>query len=436
MASMASLFRRAAPAAEAETPDKHIGRLNRAIGNARRLLAFSVESEKKLEPKIIDGIVISIAKLGVLKDGAQLPPPEAEKEFWQAYEELTAVARPVSAHSIGASGKLIGNTFGPTAYYSLLAMIVFLGVVSLQGYWFIGNDLRREQRTIEKEIDQRELRYRELSAQLRSLEDEASTLEFADLRRVRNNDPRRLEVDKRLTEIRVQLAPKYRETDRFAGELDALRRKREPLVDLLHGWYTLFQSSGQNAITKERIEAKRKELTAQSEALRRLEQARLISVAADGMEARRVRQEIDDTRSKISRDRAQLARDWDFYVVDLTHRVDLSLDVVERFATPVLLGMLGALIYILRSLITQIREYSYTADFFSLTFVRICLGMMAGLFGTLFVPAAPADAAAATGLGFKDIPPLALPLLFGYAVEVLFTFMDRFVRAFTESKAP
>jgi hypothetical protein len=77
-------------------------------------------------------------------------------------------------------------------------------------------------------------------------------------------------------------------------------------------------------------------------------------------------------------------------------------------------------------MIVQIREYSYTANFASMTFVRISLGMMAGLLGGLLIPAGDTV--------LKSLTPLGLSFLFGYAVEVVFAFLDRIVKAFVEER--
>ena len=56
---------------------------------------------------------------------------------------------------------------------------------------------------------------------------------------------------------------------------------------------------------------------------------------------------------------------------------------------------------------------------------RVCLGTIAGLLGMLVVPK--------DMLPGKDILPLALPLLLGYAVEIFFTAMHRLVKALRDS---
>jgi hypothetical protein len=60
----------------------------------------------------------------------------------------------------------------------------------------------------------------------------------------------------------------------------------------------------------------------------------------------------------------------------------------------------------------------------------VCLGMIGGVVGGLLF----ADSDKQTAL--SAIPPIALPFFFGYAVEVVFAFLDRIVKAFTTDPTP
>jgi hypothetical protein len=52
--------------------------------------------------------------------------------------------------------------------------------------------------------------------------------------------------------------------------------------------------------------------------------------------------------------------------------------------------------------------------------------MMAGLLGGLLIPQSDTV--------LKTLTPLGLSFLFGYAVEVVFAFLDRIVKAFVEER--
>lgn len=204
------------------------------------------------------------------------------------------------------------------------------------------------------------------------------------------------EVLTRIKELKDK-APRLKErVDTFDLVLEQRRRtQRAPLVTLIQLWY-------------EQVTLGKWPLTTSVD-------------IADAVNALKTLEDFSRERMEKQEELAQLR---DQLVVELERRCDVILSLLEKYAFPVLLGLLGAVTYILRSLIVQIREYSFTTSFASLSFVRITLGMMAGLLGGLLIP---------TGDGvLKSVPPLAFPFLFGYAVEVVFTFLDKVVKAFVD----
>lgn len=64
----------------------------------------------------------------------------------------------------------------------------------------------------------------------------------------------------------------------------------------------------------------------------------------------------------------------------------------------------------------------------SVSIVRICLGAVAGVFGSLILPA--------SDTGLKSLPPLFVPFVFGYGIEILFSLLDRLVKSFTQGEPP
>ena len=145
-------------------------------------------------------------------------------------------------------------------------------------------------------------------------------------------------------------------------------------------------------------------------------------------------QSLGDLRKNESDLMRNINREKENAVERLRHRVDQRIDRLEKYIFPILLGALGSLIFILRSQIAAIREYTYTSHFVSLSLVRISLGTIAGLLGTLVLPTdAIASKDLVPAIASKDVLPLALPLLLGYSVEIFFTFMDRIVKAFTDT---
>ena len=111
-----------------------------------------------------------------------------------------------------------------------------------------------------------------------------------------------------------------------------------------------------------------------------------------------------------------------------------DLRVMWEFVLPMLYGLIGALAFILRTLVWQVRNDSFTPKS-SLRFrLRWPLGMLAGIaVGWFSAPAT--DGAVRNALTLSEeigtIGPFALAFLAGFSVEVLFTGLDRLVSTFT-----
>lgn len=55
------------------------------------------------------------------------------------------------------------------------------------------------------------------------------------------------------------------------------------------------------------------------------------------------------------------------------------------YLIPMVMGILGALTYILRSLSLSLKEHTYVPASATVFIVRVCLGAIAGVFGSVFV---------------------------------------------------
>lgn len=99
----------------------------------------------------------------------------------------------------------------------------------------------------------------------------------------------------------------------------------------------------------------------------------------------------------------------------------LNTTTVEYFL-PLLLGLLGATVYVLRSMSVEIHDKTFLPGNAVNYRLRLYLGMIAGLtFAWLFAWLIPSGQD--TGLGAA--PPQAVAFVVGYSVEVLFSGLDR-----------
>jgi hypothetical protein len=100
------------------------------------------------------------------------------------------------------------------------------------------------------------------------------------------------------------------------------------------------------------------------------------------------------------------------------------LGVLQGYLLPLLYGWIGAAAYVLRCLAREARERLYRQENDTAYTLRIFLGALAGLAIGWFLK--PEDVS-----GFKSLSPFALAFVAGYSVDLLFTFLDKIVNAFS-----
>ncbi|HLF96317.1 MAG TPA: hypothetical protein VI457_04160 [Methylococcaceae bacterium] len=98
---------------------------------------------------------------------------------------------------------------------------------------------------------------------------------------------------------------------------------------------------------------------------------------------------------------------------------------LERYILPLLYGFLGACLYVLRTLASDIKALAYTPEQNTLYRLRVYMGMLAGLIIIWFLPVTEADP------GLKSLTPFALAFLAGYSIDLLFALMDKLIAAFS-----
>lgn len=101
-----------------------------------------------------------------------------------------------------------------------------------------------------------------------------------------------------------------------------------------------------------------------------------------------------------------------------------ALSVLQVYVLPLFYGLLGAFTYVLRQLTIETRTKTFRADAVPTYWLRVFLGMVAGLALGWFLQ--PQEG----GKTIASLTPFALSFLAGYSVDVLFTAMDKLVEAF------
>jgi len=111
------------------------------------------------------------------------------------------------------------------------------------------------------------------------------------------------------------------------------------------------------------------------------------------------------------------------YGAELLLRSRNVLTSMTEHCIPLLMGVLGAFAFMLRTLTMELRNHTRQRSSAGLALIRVCLGAIAGVFGVALL----ADAEKGPLVG---ISPLVVPFLFGYGIEIVFSVMDRIVQAF------
>ena len=160
---------------------KHEDQLGSAIRDAQVLLKFAIESQKAINPKIVDELIDAIGNLQAFLASDKRtvagtpadPPPspsitfeQAEKAFWNAYEALGQIVTPVTAQSIAASTRQLNLPVNVTFPYAMFALFIFFVIVWLQWRWFDETTLRKNLIAIEQAISEREPAVRKKSFEI------------------------------------------------------------------------------------------------------------------------------------------------------------------------------------------------------------------------------------------------------------------------------
>jgi hypothetical protein len=95
---------------------------------------------------------------------------------------------------------------------------------------------------------------------------------------------------------------------------------------------------------------------------------------------------------------------------------------------PMLMGLLGAYAFVLRTVSREIRERSFAENSALHHVARLSLGALAGIAAGWFLR--PEQ----VGL-LNSVPAWGLAFVAGYGIELLFAFLDRIVVAFTSKQA-
>jgi hypothetical protein len=112
---------------------------------------------------------------------------------------------------------------------------------------------------------------------------------------------------------------------------------------------------------------------------------------------------------------------WELYI-----GTKFVLQILQTYLLPLLYGWVGAMAFVLRSLIVTVKNKSFRVEQNVEYRLRVYLGVLAGLVIGWFL----SSKGTAGQAGIADLTPAAISFVAGYSVEILFSTMDRIVSGF------
>lgn len=416
----------------------HFERLECMIADARLLLSYVVGTATPHDEALVNELTdVTYTLESLLSQGVPgEATKEVEKRFLVLYDKLAAISAPVSASSIRHTIRANKTRFfGPTVVASIVALVVFSFVVFAQGYWVVGKRFRDQIQRHDTKKQELLIRNFSMDDGLWHIEQRKRLLDAGDCSEVDDQSrqtsgasnrmvlekTRKCTLDASLEDERLRLLLNQKPVRR---ELQEVIDQTAPVMAVVTDWYTLsswstfgtrwdIQFNDDITNTRAKAETQKAQITSinatsTSPFFRLNNESRI----------RRIDAETETRTQAIEQRRARV----------LIHRMDINLDIVQSYLTPSLLGLLGALMFVLRDTAFRIKRYTFIPDSSARGVGRIVVGMMAGVLGGWFVPNGDSIA--------KSIPPLVIPFVFGYSVELLFNLLDKAVSLFTNQQTP
>jgi len=437
--------------------------IRNALHDAEILIAFAAQSYRRLEAAKVTRLNDAAHRVRSLRQAGADLPADVSSEFWIAYDAIALDMAPLSAHSIKSSmyvncQRFPRSLFTPTGFNAALAVIVFLLCLALQSFWVAGKDLIDRAEAIEvlraetqKRLDQHRNTLDPLVAKLNSLDQQLEQEKRAPLQGVvaqigltaPPGSIKATELQSKLEALSEDLAVKQSMYQEISTELDRILERSGPLNSLLEGWYkqasavcsreylrllicpfnSAFDLQEFNSL-RNKVKSLRNEAeAARRSASRASSYVQMETPVYGGMYSRgyvdrwtdRDLREKEEELNKMQSDRFR----------SLLVEVRIIVANLAAYLIAMVMGVLGSLAYVLRTLSTQLRDHTYVPLPFSVSIVRICLGAIAGVFGSMLGSGDPT---------LKTLPPVFIPFVLGYGIEILFSLLDRIVKTFTQAE--
>lgn len=373
--------------------------LARTVRDSRLLLSYAAQTGLAIDEKMLNILINAQYRVDFDEWTNQ-----DEADFWQAFSELNVLIKPVSLESLQAVSlvdtqtyrfrflRLFNNAYRTAMIYVVLSIVFMVLLLTTQIYWLVGEKFSRDLAEFTRQAQQ-----------LSQLEG------FADGRYTEEYNTLLLKIETTRTTLMYWSTPWNGSP--FLDKNDDIYRP--PLA------WKKYESQIQNVQEK---------LTTVAE---RLYTFKDFEFHDSGRELKAIYQrEIDSLTEELIHLKTAYEKERNNYIfTEIEIKTRYVLHVLQRYVLPLLYGLLGAAAYVLRSLINDIQQETFTSNSRVKYLLRLFLGALAGVIIGFFI--IPKEMR-----GLSMLSPMALAFLTGYNVEVVFALMDRLIQLASQKIRP
>ncbi len=381
--------------------------ISKAVEEAQLLVVYISNEGLDVEPEIIKKIVESKYLLRNKKW-----TPETEFNFWMAYNTLASIVKPVTINSLKSikplskSGKKKVKSKARKAVfqYRMFAVCALAALLAIQIYWLIGTSATTKLKTLFSEKV-------------------ALKLEIEKIKNLKGLNLVKARIDNIAVDEKVHTHDP--DLERLGAKITTIQQEQDAHYELLRSWNKVWLA----VMNKDEFDGKvrnyfafklRREKEQIVNNIKKIE-AQKVKNADTGSALKALYKKKMDLELQLqhnkSRNRLFLNKIAAGYVTE----------TIQMYFLPLLYGLLGACMFVLRSLSREIKELTYTAESDINYRLRITTGALAGLSIGWFLT--PDSDKALSGLST-----FALSFLCGYSVEVLFSLMDKIISNIVKKK--
>jgi hypothetical protein len=420
-------------AAPASARDQKIDEILRG---AELLIEYSSRNAMKpegIDEKELQQLILRIAQARAIFHAKGFTEVE-EAQFFCDFRMLSRAFAPVTVGSIRDSlddetgrcryyiwwGPVISPAAAAVRRFSICSFVALLALLAVQIIWLTGFDLLDRVRLLDKDEQ----------AAVDSIKTFAA--EQANIKKARDDADKKVQQTADAVELATAAEKEAKE------KLDALSANSNASSDAktkaTANWEAAKNAASEKEAAYENAEKEKKELAQKDKPA-----APVTSIQAQNRDIQR-RTVVElltwwknpfqntSTDQKTSGAKTITTATADELIVKnnrVVVVVSIAVNILQTYFLPLLYGFLGTCAYVLRQLTIETRARTFRRETEIGYWLRIFLGILAGLAVGWFLRPDPNQ----DGL-IRGLTPFALSFVAGYSVEVLFAAMDRLVTAF------